>query len=156
MSSIIRETDTYHGISVDGRGVFTNDKYGYVRTYAGQCKDGHACGLGVATHSSGSKGYTEHGPDGQYDGRFLGRDADGHTEYGRRGHRGAHPFSCRRWWLCDTTRQQPHAKHVRAATCASDRFAVEAAREAPSCTLTTAALCTRSVRCHAIVQHTAC
>ena len=42
MSSIIRRGDTYHGISVDGRGVFT-DEYG--TTYAGQHKDGYACGL---------------------------------------------------------------------------------------------------------------
>jgi hypothetical protein len=51
MSSIIREGGTYHGISVFGRGVFTNDTYGW--TYAGQCKDGYACGLGVLTYSIG-------------------------------------------------------------------------------------------------------
>ena len=57
MSSIIRDGDTFHGISVFGRGVFTDDKWGG-RTYAGQCKDGHACGLGVATWSfNGSKDY---------------------------------------------------------------------------------------------------
>jgi hypothetical protein len=71
MSSIIRDGDTYHGISVFGRGVFTNDEYG--RTYAGQCKDGYACGLGVATWSGVSKVYAEHGPDGKYDGRHLQR-----------------------------------------------------------------------------------
>ncbi len=80
MSSIIREGDTFHGISVFGRGVFTDDKYGG-RTYAGQCKDGHACGLGVATWSDGSKVYAEHGPDGQSDGRWLLRDADGYNRY---------------------------------------------------------------------------
>jgi hypothetical protein len=80
MSSIIRETDTYHGISVFGRGVFTDDKYGG-RTYAGQCKDGHACGLGVATHSTGTKVYAEYGPDGKFDGRYLVRWADGTTWY---------------------------------------------------------------------------
>ena len=79
MSSIIRETDTFHGISVFGRGVFTNDTYG--RTYAGQCKDGYACGLGVLTGSNGSKVYAEHGPDGKYDGRNLVRWADGQTVY---------------------------------------------------------------------------
>jgi hypothetical protein len=79
MSSIIRDGDTYHGISVFGRGVFT-DKYGG-RTYAGQYKDGHACGLGVATYSSGTKEYAEHGPDGQFDGRYLRRWADGYTHY---------------------------------------------------------------------------
>jgi hypothetical protein len=83
MSSIIRTGNTFHGISVDGRGVFTNARDGPVRTYAGQCKDGYrdACGLGVTTYSSGSKVYAEHGPDGQYDGRCLGRFASGHTFY---------------------------------------------------------------------------
>jgi hypothetical protein len=75
MSSIIKIGHTYHGISVFGRGVFTNDKYGYVRTYAGQCKDGHACGLGVVTYSRGSKDYAEYGPDGEFDGRWLQRNA---------------------------------------------------------------------------------
>jgi hypothetical protein len=78
MSSIIRDGDTFHSISVFGRGVF-KDKYGM--TYAGQCKDGHACGLGVATWPSGSKVYAEHGPDGQFDGRRLRRDAYGGTGY---------------------------------------------------------------------------
>jgi hypothetical protein len=50
-------------------------------TYAGQIRDGHACGLGVATYSSGTKEYAEHGPDGQFDGRWLRRWADGDTEY---------------------------------------------------------------------------
>ena len=80
MSSIIRDGDTFHGISVFGRGVFTNDKYGG-RTYAGQCKDGHACGLGVYMYSDGHKGYAECGPDGQCDGRYMYRSADGHTVY---------------------------------------------------------------------------
>ncbi len=78
MSSIIRDGDTFHGISVFGRGVF-KDKYGM--TYAGQCKDGHACGLGVATWPGGSKVYAEHGPNGQCDGRHFGRDASGGTGY---------------------------------------------------------------------------
>ena len=77
MSSIIREGDTFHGISVFGRGVFTNDEYG--ETYAGQCRDGYACGLGVTTSSSGSKDYAEHGPDGQCDGRYFVRYASGTT-----------------------------------------------------------------------------
>jgi hypothetical protein len=80
MSSIIRVGDTYHGISVFGRGVFTNDEYGG-RTYAGQCRDGYACGLGVLTLSSGSKVYAEHGPDGQSDKRYLVRWAHGGTYY---------------------------------------------------------------------------
>jgi hypothetical protein len=80
MSSIIRGGDTFHGISVFGRGVFTDDKYGG-RTYAGQCKDGYACGLGVATLFEGSKVYTEHSPDGKLDGQCLGRIADGVTFY---------------------------------------------------------------------------
>jgi hypothetical protein len=79
MSSIIRAGDTFHGISVFGRGVFTNKDGG--RTYAGQCKDGYACGLGVVMWSDGLKDYAEHGPDGQFDGRFLDRDADGTTGY---------------------------------------------------------------------------
>ena len=71
MSSIIRAGDTYHGISVFGRGVFT--KYGH--TYAGQHRDGYACGLGVATYRNGDKEYAEHV------GRRLYRDADGTTGY---------------------------------------------------------------------------
>jgi hypothetical protein len=80
MSSIIRYGHTFHGISVFGHGVFTNDEDGRW-TYAGQCRDGYACGLGVTTHSGGSKAYAEHGPDGQYDGRCLGRTSDGDTGY---------------------------------------------------------------------------
>jgi hypothetical protein len=80
MSSIIRYGDTYHGISVFGRGVFTNDEYGGY-TYAGQIRDGHACGLGVLTNSSGSKVYAEYGPNGQCDGRHLVRWANGGTFY---------------------------------------------------------------------------
>ncbi len=79
MSSIIRAGETFHGISVFGRGVFTNDKYGW--TYAGQCKDGYACGLGVLTYPRGTKQYAEHGPDGQCDGRRLVRFANGATCY---------------------------------------------------------------------------
>ncbi len=82
MSSIIRDGDTFHGISVFGRGVFTHEDENGRATYAGQCRDGHACGLGVLTYSDGYKEYAEHGPDGQCDGRCLGRDADGDTGYG--------------------------------------------------------------------------
>jgi len=78
MSSIIRFGDTYHGISVFGRGVLTNEDGD---TYAGQCKDGHACGLGVVTYSNGSRDYAEHDPDGKLDGRYLDRSADGDTLY---------------------------------------------------------------------------
>jgi hypothetical protein len=67
--------DTYHGISVESRGVFKYEYCGW--TYAGQCKDGYACGLGVVTLFSGYKAYAEYGPDGQYDGRYLERIADG-------------------------------------------------------------------------------
>jgi hypothetical protein len=83
MSSIIRDGDTFHGISVSGRGVLTNDKVGG-RTYAGQHRNGYACGLGVTTWSNGRKEYAEHGPDGQYDGRHLWRNAatGGNTGYG--------------------------------------------------------------------------
>jgi hypothetical protein len=79
MSSILQNGDAFHGISVFGRGVFTNDEYG--KTYAGQHKDGYACGLGVLTWSHGHKGYAEHGPDGKFDGRYLDRDAEGTTYY---------------------------------------------------------------------------
>jgi len=83
ISSIIRDEDTFHGIRVFGRGVFTiedrND--GLVRTYAGQCKDGYACGLGVLTWSDGTKIYAENGPDGKCDGRYLRRYSGGTTEY---------------------------------------------------------------------------
>jgi hypothetical protein len=74
MSSIIQNGDTFNGISVERRGVFT-DEYG--RTYAGQIRDGHACGLGVLTWPNGHKEYAEHGPDGKFDGRWLSRDANG-------------------------------------------------------------------------------
>jgi hypothetical protein len=79
MSSIIRAGDTFHGISVFGRGVFTDNKYG--RTYAGRCKDGYACGLGLLAWSYVRKDYAEYGPDGQYDGRNFGRSADGFAVY---------------------------------------------------------------------------
>jgi len=81
MSSIIMRGDTFHGISLFGRGVFTNDERGGRLTYAGQHRGGHACGLGVATYFNGTKIYAEHGPDGQYDGRYLYRWADVHTYY---------------------------------------------------------------------------
>ena len=90
MSSIIRNGQTFHGIQVFGRGVFTNDCSNdhdgagddKVRwTYAGQHKDGYACGLGVLTSSLGWKIYADHGPDGFCDGRCLLRYADGETEY---------------------------------------------------------------------------
>jgi hypothetical protein len=74
MSSIIKNGDTYHGISVFGRGVFT---YTRGTTYAGQCRDGYACGLGETTYSGGAKEYAEHGPDGKCDGRRFDRYADG-------------------------------------------------------------------------------
>jgi hypothetical protein len=80
MSSIIRDADTFHGISVFGRGVLTKNRNGIV-TYAGQHRNGYACGLGVLTWPRGSKEYAEHGPDGQCDGRYLRRYADGHTVY---------------------------------------------------------------------------
>jgi hypothetical protein len=80
VSSIIREGDTFHGISVVGRGVFTNDEFDG-RTYAGQHRDGYTCGLGVVTLFDGSKVYAEYGPDGKYDGRNLDRYASGNTYY---------------------------------------------------------------------------
>jgi hypothetical protein len=80
MTSIIQNGDTFHGISIGGRGVFTNDEFGRW-TYAGQCTDGYACGLGVTTWSHGHKVYAEHGPDGKYDGRCLERWTGGATNY---------------------------------------------------------------------------
>ncbi len=80
MSSIIQNGETYHGISIGGRGVFTSDEFGR-RTYAGQCRGGYACGLGVLTYSDGTKKYAEHGRDGEYDGRYLDRPAYGTTFY---------------------------------------------------------------------------
>ncbi len=77
----IRDRYTYHGIRTDDRGVFENRDGD---TYAGQCKDGYACGLGVLTRSYGHKVYAEHGPDGQFDGRCLHRNAywgNGGTDY---------------------------------------------------------------------------
>ena len=79
MSSIIRGGGTFHGISVFGRGVFTNDKNG--GTYAGQHRGGYACGLGVTTWRGGAKVYAEHGPDGKDHGRCLVRRSDGDTFY---------------------------------------------------------------------------
>jgi hypothetical protein len=80
MSSIIRDGETFRGISVVGRGVFTNgNEYG--ERYAGQHRDGYACGLGVLAYSGGDKVYGEHGPEGKNDGRRLVRSAFGHTGY---------------------------------------------------------------------------
>jgi hypothetical protein len=92
-----------HGTSVNGCGVFTSvngcgvftdefmevPDFGHTaemkvlkKTYAGQCKDGYACGLGVLTWPDGHKAYAEHGPYGQFDdGRWLERFADGDTWY---------------------------------------------------------------------------
>ena len=83
MSSIIRDGDTFHGISVFGRGVFTNEDEddAMTDTYAGQHRDGYACGLGVVTGINGFKECAEHGPDGKREGRCLRRYAHGHTEY---------------------------------------------------------------------------
>ena len=80
MSSIIRDEDTFHGISVFGRGVFTNEDERDPLTYAGQHRDGYACGLAVLTWPSG-KEYAEYGPDGHCDGRCLLRWADGDIWY---------------------------------------------------------------------------
>jgi hypothetical protein len=79
MSSIVHNGETYHGISVDGRGVFTRQDGRRRRTYAGQHRDGYACGLGALT--DWCKEYGEHGPDGQWDGRKVERTAGGPTYY---------------------------------------------------------------------------
>jgi hypothetical protein len=78
MSSIIRNGDTFRGTCVFGRGVFSKRFDG---TYAGQCRGGYACGLGVVTWPDGNKDYAEHGPDGQCDGRYLRRWCAGDTAY---------------------------------------------------------------------------
>jgi hypothetical protein len=82
MSSMIRDGNTFHGTSVRlwtrRLGVFT-DEYG--NSFAGQHKDGYACGLGLLTRSFGTKEYAEYGPDGQYDGRCLDHSVNGHTAY---------------------------------------------------------------------------
>ena len=83
MSSIIQDGDTFHGISVFGRGVLTHANEDGIVTYAGQHKDGYACGFGVLTWSNGAEQHAEHGPDGEYDGRWLYRIADGDTFYSR-------------------------------------------------------------------------
>ncbi len=61
--------------------MFTNDAYGFVRTYAGLHRDGHACGLGVLTWSTGNKDYAEYGPDEKFDGRHFFRDGHGSAVY---------------------------------------------------------------------------
>ncbi len=92
--------DALHGISVFGRGVF-KDKHGD-NTYAGQHKDGFACGLAVLTRYDGPKVYAELGPDGSYDGRYVSRGVDVYASYGlyERGKEKAYAFvssndSCR-------------------------------------------------------------
>jgi hypothetical protein len=71
--SIVRNGYTFRGTGVVDRGLFT-DRSG--ETYAGQIKDGFACGLGV-TACSGSIIYAEHGPDGKFDGRYLDKSTSG-------------------------------------------------------------------------------
>jgi hypothetical protein len=56
LSSIRIEECNFNGISVLGRGVFTDMKG---RRYAGQCKGGYACGLGVLTGRDGTRSYFE-------------------------------------------------------------------------------------------------
>ena len=92
MSSIIRDGSAFHGISVAGRGVFTSDKYGM--TYAGQYRDGYACGLGVFT-GFGSKEYAEYGLDGKHDGRSMHHEDNLQTEYAlyERGRRISHSLA---------------------------------------------------------------
>ena len=80
MSPIITNGRTFHGTSVRRLGVFNNNRIG--RTYAGQHKDGYACGLAVTTWwSDGHKEYAEFGPDGKEHGRYLDRLAHGATNY---------------------------------------------------------------------------
>ena len=101
--------DTFHGTSVCGRGVFTSGEHNYsdmgqhrmaTYTYAGQHKDGYACGLGMTTdddseYPDGDTQYAEYGPDGRFDGRWLSRwGFEGDTGYGlyERGEAKDHTF----------------------------------------------------------------
>jgi hypothetical protein len=111
MSSIIRNGDTYHGISVFGRGVFTN-KNGDDWTYAGQCKDGYACGLGVATRSYGNKEYDKYGPDGQFDGRYT--HFIGYKEYAEHGPDGQ--FDGRYLWRLPLGPYRLYLRNIREGT----------------------------------------
>ena len=81
-SSIVREGHTFNGTGVCGRGVFKLTDFGITYVYAGQIRDGYACGLGVLTRSCG-KAFAEYGPDGKLDGRFVyvSSEADGLTGY---------------------------------------------------------------------------
>ena len=89
MSSIIRRGKTFYGRGVVGRGVYKHVDGRRKVTYAGQHKDGCACGLGGATlkhtRSDGSlymsQEYAEYGPDGWCDGRCVCRGDDGGTDY---------------------------------------------------------------------------
>ena len=49
-------------------------------TYAGQHKDGYACGVGVTTWVNGDRVYAEHDPKGEVDGRHLSKIANGDTK----------------------------------------------------------------------------
>ncbi len=71
MSSIVRDGHTFHGTSINGRGVFVLTEYdGEPYVYAGQINDGYACGLGVLTRCC-AKVWAEYGPDGKIHGRHL-------------------------------------------------------------------------------------
>jgi hypothetical protein len=73
---------TFHGRSVRRLGVFNNNRIG--RTYAGQHKDGCACGLAVTTWwSDGHKEYAEFGPEREGARALLG-------PLGPRGHQLVH------------------------------------------------------------------
>jgi hypothetical protein len=50
-------------------------------TYAGQHKDGYACGVGVTTWVNGDRVYAEHDPKGEVDGRHLSKIANGDKVY---------------------------------------------------------------------------
>ena len=62
---------TLYGVGCSDNGVFKDYKNGV--TYAGQMRDGHACGLGVLDFGNGHKIYAEYGPYGEDDGRHLDR-----------------------------------------------------------------------------------
>ena len=73
---------TFHGTAVHGRGVFlTEGPYAHRLRFAGQCRDRHACGLGVLTWSNGTKEYAELGSDGYCNRRLLNRSRTRSTKY---------------------------------------------------------------------------
>ena len=83
-----RSYQDFHGTIVHGRGVFhTTAPYAQCsrHRFSGQCRDGHACGLGVLTSHINTEyaghEYAEHGPDGHFDGPHLALSAWGTRDF---------------------------------------------------------------------------